>query len=126
MSSTQATTAITVQVMSDQNTGEAVFSYISATGAPIPSGDVTVTAAGTITYTLNDQTGRNLRFVGVGFVTPFDGIIDSVTVSSDGLTVTMEDSDTTPGTTKFQFVLSNNTNTLLLLSPDPEVKNEPD
>lgn len=124
MSSEQAMTAITVHVELNQSTGEPVFTYLSPTGLPIPSGNVAVTEAGTITYTLEDKTGKNLRFVGAGFTTPFDGIIDSVAVGNGGLTLTMEDSDKTAGKTKFQFVLSNTANTLLILSPDPEVKNE--
>jgi hypothetical protein len=37
----------------------------------------------------------------------------------------MIDSDQTAGRSKFQFVLTNTSNTLMLLSPDPQVKNEP-
>ncbi|MCP3127715.1 DP-EP family protein [Shewanella sp. KJ2020] len=104
--------------------GEPVFIYTDASGEPC-LGDVTITQAGTITYLLNDQTGKGLKFVGVGFVTPFDEIVDAVTISSDGMLVQLVDLDRTPGTTKFQFVLSNTTNTLLVLSPDPEITNRP-
>jgi len=86
---------------------------------------VTVTEAGTITYQLIDNTGKGLKFVGVGFTTPFDGVIDAITVSNDGQFVQMIDMDRTPGETKFQFVLTNTTNTLMILSPDPEIINEP-
>jgi hypothetical protein len=82
-----------------------------------------MTEAGTITYQLQDNTGKGLKFTGVGFTTPFDGIVDAVTISSDGSLLQMVDLDTTPGTTKFQFVLSNAANTLLVLSPDPQVTN---
>jgi len=37
----------------------------------------------------------------------------------------MIDTDQTPGTTKFQFILTNSSNNLFLISPDPEVINEP-
>ena len=104
--------------------GEPVFIYTDANGQQCP-GDVTITQAGTVTYLLNDQTGKGLKFVGVGFVTPFDEIVDAVTISSDGMLVQLVDLDRTPGTTKFQFVLSNTANTLLILSPDPEVINKP-
>jgi hypothetical protein len=104
--------------------GEPVFIYTDASGEQC-QGDVTVTQAGTITYLLNDQTGKGLKFIGVGFVTPFDGVIDAVTISSDGLLVQLVDLDRTPGTTKFQFVFSNTTNTLLVLSPDPQIINKP-
>jgi hypothetical protein len=126
MSSTQANTEITVQVELNEHTGELFFTYINSQGVTIPTGDVTVTEATTITYNLNDKTGRGLLFVGVGFTTPFDGIIDSINVSNGGKTVTMVDQDSTPGTTKFQFVLSNSANSLLILSPDPEVVNVPE
>lgn len=104
--------------------GEPVFIYTDASGQQC-QGDVTVTQAGTITYLLNDQTGKGLKFIGVGFVTPFDEVVDAVTISSDGMLVQLVDLDRTPGTTKFQFVLSNATNTLLILSPDPEIINKP-
>ncbi|NRQ43263.1 DP-EP family protein [Rheinheimera sp. YQF-2] len=114
-----------IQVIINLENGEPVFSYQTTGGQPLPNGDVTVTEAGTITYQLVDNTGKGLRFIGVGFVTPFDGIIDAITVSSDGQLVQMLDMDRSAGTTKFQFVLTNTTNTLMVLSPDPQVKNDP-
>ena len=112
------------QVIVHLENGEPVFSYLDSTGKP-SEGDVTVTEAGTITYQLVDNTGKGLKFAGVGFTTPFDGIIDAITVSHDGQYIQMLDLDRTPGTTKFQFVLTNSTNTLMVLSPDPQVKNDP-
>ncbi|KZK69881.1 MULTISPECIES: DP-EP family protein [Shewanella] len=105
--------------------GEPVFTYTNAEGSECP-GDVTITAASTITYLLDDQTGKGLKFVGAGFLTPFDGIIDALTLSSDGAILQMIDLDHTSGTTKFQFVLTNTNNTLLLLSPDPQIINDRD
>lgn len=122
MPTTQAATMI--QVLVHLENGEPVFSYQTSDGKTF-DGSVTVTEAGTITYQLIDNTGKGLRFVGVGFTTPFDGIIDAITVSSDGMLVQMLDLDRTVGTTKFQFVLTNSTNTLMVLSPDPEVINDP-
>ncbi|BFL83201.1 hypothetical protein LFREDSHE_16510 [Shewanella baltica] len=49
--------------------GEPVFTYTNAEGSECP-GDVTITAASTITYLLDDQTGKGLKFVGAGFLTP--------------------------------------------------------
>ena len=115
-----------INVIVNLEQGEPVFSYQTASGQPLPSGDITVTEASTITYTLVDNTGKGLKFIGAGFNTPFDGIIDAVTVSSDGRYLQLLDSDRTVGTTKFQFVLSNTNNTLLVLSPDPQVVNVPD
>lgn len=114
-----------IQVVVNLENGEPVFSYQTPAGEPC-TGDITITEASTITYQLQDNTGKGLKFIGVGFVTPFDGIIDAVTVSSDGQYVQMLDMDSTAGRTKFQFVLTNSVNTLILLSPDPEVVNEPD
>lgn len=114
-----------IQVVVHLENGEPVFSYQTTAGQPLPDGDVTVTEAGTITYQLVDNTGKGLKFIGVGFITPFDGVIDAITVSSDGQLVQMLDMDRSAGTTKFQFVLTNSSNTLMLLSPDPQVKNEP-
>lgn len=86
---------------------------------------MTVAQAETITYQLTDNTGKGLKFAGAGFVTPFDGIIDSIAISADGMQLQMIDTDQTAGSSKFQFVLTNSSNTLMLLSPDPQVKNEP-
>lgn len=104
--------------------GEPVFTYTDAEGTEC-AGDITVTSASTLTYLLDDQTGKGLKFVGAGFLTPFDGIIDAITLSSDGKLIQMVDLDHTQGNTKFQFVLTNCTNTLMLLSPDPEIINDP-
>ena len=123
MPTTQA--AALMQVIVHLENGEPVFSYQNSAAQPC-EGDVTVTEAGTITYQLVDNTGKGLKFVGVGFTTPFDGIIDAITVSNDGQFVQMIDTDRTPGETKFQFVLTNTANTLMILSPDPEVVNVPD
>ncbi|WP_273021603.1 DP-EP family protein [Rheinheimera sp.] len=122
MPNTQASALM--QVIVNLENGEPVFSYKNSAGQPC-EGDVTVTEAGTITYQLIDNTGKGLKFVGVGFTTPFDGVIDAITVSNDGQFVQMIDMDRTPGETKFQFVLTNTTNTLMVLSPDPQVINEP-
>lgn len=114
-----------INVVVNLEQGEPVFSYQTAGGQPLPSGDITVTEASTITYKLVDNTGKGLKFIGAGFNTPFDGIIDAVTVSTDGQYLQLLDTDCTPGCTKFQFVLSNTSNTLFILSPDPEVINDP-
>ncbi len=112
-----------IRVMVEMNGGEPVFSYMDAEGNPT-DGDVTVVKASTITYQLQDNTNKGLKFVGLGFQTPFDGIVDAVTVSSDGSLIQIIDLDKTPGITKFQFILTNSDNTLMLLSPDPQVKND--
>lgn len=110
------------KVIVQLDNGKPVFSYTDADGAPA-TGDVTFTEAGTITYQLIDQTTHGLKFVGVAFTTPFDGIVDAVTLSADGQLLQIIDLDKVPGCTEFQFVLSNSTNTLLVLSPDPQIIN---
>jgi len=122
MTSTQATEL--VQVVVDLVNGKPAFSYLNSAGQPY-DGDVTVVEAETITYQLIDNTGRGLKFAGAGFVTPFDGIIDSITISVDGMQLQMIDTDQTAGSSKFQFILTNATNSLMVISPDPEVKNLP-
>ncbi|WP_372625246.1 DP-EP family protein [Arsukibacterium sp.] len=113
-----------IQVMVSLVNGEPQFSYLDKGGQPI-DGDVTVTQAETITYQLVDNSGKGLKFAGAGFTTPFDGVIDSVNVSADGMQLQMVDTDQTAGSSKFQFILTNTTNSLMILSPDPEVKNVP-
>lgn len=84
-------------------------------------GSVIVKRSETITYQLVKSEG--FSFVGAGFITPFDGVIDAVCVSADGQELVFEDQDTVAGITKFQLILRNNRNSLLLLSPDPQVVN---
>lgn len=122
MSTSAAATLI--QVVVNLKDGEPHFSYQTADGKAC-TGSVTVTEASTITYQLIDNTGKDLKFIGAGFATPFDGIIDAVTLSSDGKLLQLIDLDKTQGQSKFQFILSNSSNTLLVLSPDPEVINRP-
>ena len=113
-----------IKVTVSLDIGTPIFKYTNGEGTECP-GDVTVTGASTITYLLDDETGKGLKFVGAGFLTPFDGIIDAITLSSDGKLLQMVDLDHTSGTTKFQFVLTNSSNTLMLLSPDPQIINDP-
>ncbi|MBB1363516.1 MULTISPECIES: DP-EP family protein [unclassified Shewanella] len=123
MSTTQDTTFFNLTVTLEN--GEPFFSYTNHDGTP-KSGDVIITKNCTITYQLIDQTGKGLRFVGAAFITPFDGIIDAVSICNNGSLIHLTDLDEVAGNTSFQFVLSNTSNTLLVLSPDPEVVNHPD
>jgi hypothetical protein len=122
-STTQDTTFFNLTVTLEN--GEPFFSYTNHDGTP-KSGDVIITKNCTITYQLIDQTGKGLRFVGAAFITPFDGIIDAVSICNNGSLIHLTDLDEVAGNTSFQFVLSNTSNTLLVLSPDPEVVNHPD
>lgn len=88
----------------------------------IVTGNVVVTCGEDITYQLVNSAGYS--FMGAGFVTPFDNIIDSVRISADGQQLTLVDEDSIPGTTKFQLIFTNSVNSLLLLSPDPQVINK--
>ncbi|RPA55719.1 DP-EP family protein [Shewanella vesiculosa] len=99
-----------------------VFTYTNFDGSPV-CGNVVINQYSTISYQLIDKTGKELKFVGAAFTTAFDKIIDAITISSDGTLIQLTDLDETPGNTGFQFVLSNTSNTLLILSPDPEVIN---
>jgi hypothetical protein len=102
-----------------------VFTYTNLDGTDV-CGNVVVNQYSTISYQLIDKTGKGLKFVGAAFTTPFDKIIDAITISSDGTLIQLTDLDETPGNTGFQFVLSNSSNTLQVLSPDPQVINTPE
>ena len=97
-----------------------VITY-SQNGQPV-YGNVVVNCGENITYQLVSDTG--FSFLSAGFLTPFDHIIHSVRVSGDGQQLTLIDDDSVAGTTKFQFIFTNTTNNLLLLSPDPQVINK--
>jgi hypothetical protein len=86
------------------------------------TGSVVVTCGEDITYRLVNSAGY--AFMGAGFLTPYDNIIDSVQVSEDGQELVLVDEDSVAGTTKFQLIFTNTTNSLLLLSPDPQVVNK--
>ena len=86
------------------------------------TGSVVVTCGENITYKLVNSAGY--AFMGAGFLTPYDNIIDSVQVSADGQELVLVDEDSVSGTTKFQLIFTNTTNRLLLLSPDPQVINK--
>ncbi len=86
------------------------------------TGSVVVTCGEDITYRLVNSAGY--AFMGAGFLTPYDNIIDSVQVSADGQELVLVDEDSVSGTTKFQLIFTNTTNSLLLLSPDPQVINK--
>lgn len=102
-----------------------VFTYTNLDGSPV-CGNVVVSQYNSISYQLIDKTGKGLKFVGAAFTTPFDNIINAITISSDGTLIQLTDLDETPGNTGFQFVLSNSSNTLQVLSPDPQVINTPE
>lgn len=86
------------------------------------TGNVVVTCGEDITYKLVNSAGY--AFLGAGFLTPYDNIIDSVQVSADGQELVLVDEDSVSGTTKFQLIFTNTTNSLLLLSPDPQIINK--
>ena len=86
------------------------------------TGNVVVTCGENITYRLVNSAGY--AFMGAGFLTPYDNIIDAVQVSADGQELVLVDEDSVSGTTKFQLIFTNTTNSLLLLSPDPQVVNK--
>lgn len=86
------------------------------------TGSVVVTCGEDITYRLVNSAGY--AFMGAGFLTPYDNIIDAVQVSADGQELVLVDEDNVAGTTKFQLIFTNTTNSLLLLSPDPQVINK--
>lgn len=99
---------------------EPVFSY-QQNGEP-SDGNVLVVVGQDIIYQLVNSPGYS--FIGAGFLTPNDGIVDAMTVSPDGQQLILEDTDSTPGTTTFQLVLKNPQNSLFVLSPDPQVINK--
>lgn len=86
------------------------------------TGNVVVTCGQDITYRLVNSAGY--AFMGAGFLTPYDNIIDAVQVSADGQELVLIDEDSVKGTTKFQLIFTNTTNSLLLLSPDPQIINK--
>ena len=85
-------------------------------------GNVMVLTGQDIIYQLVNSAGYS--FIGAGFLTPNDGIVDAMSVSADGQQLVLEDTDSTPGITKFQLILKNPQNSLFVISPDPQVVNK--
>lgn len=118
MSTLEKGPLIEVTVTLDSNKAPQ-FSYMQ--DGQQTDGSVVVSCGEDITYQLVNSEG--FVFKGAGFITPFDGIVDSVEVAADGQQLILIDQDSVSGTTKFQLILSNTSNDLLLLSPDPQVIN---
>ncbi|MCL1075259.1 DP-EP family protein [Shewanella dokdonensis] len=87
---------------------------------------VTVTGPTIIFYKLinTNMAPKGLKFIGAGFKTPYDGIIENAFVSDDGATLILEDLCKDNGTTGFHLLLKSDENTLVMMSPDPEVINK--
>lgn len=98
------------------------FNY-TQDGLPV-TGSVVANTSEIISYQLIDQTGKDLKFIGAAFDTPFDNVIDNVNVSENGLELQLLDLDKTPGKTGFRFILSSIGSNLLISSPDPQVINQ--
>lgn len=109
---------IEVMITLDANQ-EPKVTYLQA--GEVCTGNVVVTCGEDITYKLVNSAGY--AFMGAGFLTPFDKIIDAVQVSPDGQELVLIDEDSVQGSTKFQLIFTNPMNSLLLLSPDPQVIN---
>lgn len=90
-------------------------------------GNVELTENTTVTYQLVNQPNspKGLRLTGAGFTNPFDGHIDTVSVSSDGQTIQLQNNIQNTGVSKYQFIFATDENDLLLVSPDPQVINKP-
>lgn len=117
----QAGTTVEVAIERNGNSG-VDFSYHQ--NGVACSGDIGVTSPTTLTYHISHSNIAGLRFTGAGFLNPFNGTIDSVTVSDDGQTLALEDSYQQAGIGKFQFLLTSEENNLVMMSPDPEVINK--
>jgi hypothetical protein len=119
-----AASPINLSVTLDNNK-QAQFTY--AQRGTFCDGNVVLTENTTVTYRLvnREKSPKGLRLVGAGFANPFDGHIDIVTVSADGKTIQLQNNIQNTGVSKFQFIFTSDENDLLLLSPDPEIKNRP-
>lgn len=96
------------------------FLYCDEKGVPT-DGNVIVNSGETITYRLIETTGYN--FIGAGFITPSDGVVESVSISEDGQSLILQDEDSVVGKTTFQLILQCPQSSNWLLSPDPQIVN---
>lgn len=119
-----AASPINLSVTLDKNK-QAQFTY--AQRGIFCDGNVELTENTTVTYQLVNQPNspKGLRLTGAGFTNPFDGHIETVTVSSDGQTIQLQNNIQNTGVSKYQFIFASDENDLLLVSPDPEIINDP-
>ncbi|GGQ27040.1 DP-EP family protein [Shewanella litoralis] len=121
----EAASPIDLSVIMDSSK-QALFSYAQNNVAC--DGNVELTENTTITYQLVNtaESPQGLRLTGAGFANPFDAHIETVTVSEDGQAIYLQNNIQNTGVSKFQFIFASDENTLLLLSPDPQVINRPE
>ncbi|MGE4259640.1 DP-EP family protein [Shewanella sp.] len=67
---------------------------------------------------------KGLRFIGAGFKTPFDGVIENTFVNDSGDTLVLEDLCKDDGATGFHLLFKTDENNLIMMSPDPQVINK--
>jgi hypothetical protein len=118
MSQFQATRDPLINLSIKINDGQAVFNY-SKNGEPC-DGNVEVNKPEAIRYQLID-TPDLVQFVGVGFLNPFNGNINSVLIEEGGRVITINDLHKTSGIIKFQFILKYAVHSVWLISPDPQI-----
>ena len=110
-----------VLTVSLNNDNEPEFNY-TKDGIAV-TGDFVVDQEQTISYQLIDKTNKGLKFTGAAFVKPFNKVIDDVWIQNNGQQINLLDLDKVVGKTSFRFVLSNSDNSLMILSPDPQIIN---
>lgn len=119
-----AANPINLSVTLDKH-NQAQFTY--AQRGTFCDGNVVLTENTTVTYQLRHRkkSPKGLRLVGAGFANPFDGHIETVTVSADGQSIQLQNNIQNTGVSKYQFIFATDENDLLLVSPDPQVINHP-
>ncbi|WP_052074749.1 DP-EP family protein [Shewanella mangrovi] len=126
--STVDTYTFDVKVIVDSNSVPVFNYYAPGSDKPLTSEErvVTITGPSIIFYKLieTEFSPAGLKFVGAGFKTPFDGVIENVYVSDNGDTLVLEDLCVDTGTSNFQLLLKTTENNLTLMSPDPQVINK--
>ena len=114
-----ANTVEFVLTISLNSLNEPEFNY-TRDGVPV-TGDFVVEQQQTISYQLTDNTNKGLKFIGAAFEKPFNKVIDDVWIQNNGQQINLLDLDKVVGKARFRFVLSNNENSLMVLSPDPQI-----
>ncbi|WP_028772943.1 DP-EP family protein [Shewanella waksmanii] len=111
---------ITVEISYDEKAKSHSFSYFDENGNQT-CGNVIVKSGETITYVLANSEGY--EFIGAGFLTPSDGVIDSAAVVNQGQSLVLQDEDSVVGVTKFQLIVKCPNISNWLISPDPQIVN---
>ncbi|WP_115719810.1 DP-EP family protein [Gallaecimonas mangrovi] len=118
---TGVTFDVTVEL--DSTGGASFLYYTPGKDTPSTSNSIEVTGPEIILYRLKSAPD-GFRFIGAVSKTPYNGVIEQSFTNPDGDQILLEDLCMDSGSVSYHLLLSNGSNAMFLMSPDPEVINK--